>query len=92
MNFVDTYLKSKSLEALGALAGMITNVMRPVQGRPATPEVTDAESGVVFPAEPAVGDPEYWYTCVRAPFPVPASSEIEICDPAEGAAVCGVWG
>lgn len=81
---IDTYMKSKDKAALEALQSSVTNMIAPVQG---SAESQDEEGNTV----PAKGDPEYWYTCVRAVFPVPAFDGVELCDEAEGIAVCGVW-
>lgn len=87
---VDTYLKSTDEQALLDLLAFITNMMTPTQGRDAVPEGVD-ESGNVTPAIPAAGDPAYYYTCVRAPFPVPAFGGILPCSAEEGIPVVGVW-
>ena len=81
---IDTYMKSKDKAALEALQGSVTNMISPVKG---SAESLDEDGNTV----PAKGDPLYWYTCVRAVFPVPAFDGVEICDEAEGIAVVGVW-
>lgn len=82
--YIDTYLKSKDKASLETLQGSVINMIQPVQGR-ASSQNEDGSWN------PAFGDPEYWYTCVRAVFPVPAFDGVELCDEAEGVAVCGVW-
>ncbi len=89
--FVDTYLKSKNREALEALRGFITNMIDVRQGRSAIPSEGVEGDEAYVPAAPAVGDPQYFYTCVRALFPVPAFGEVEACDAGEGANVVGVF-
>lgn len=91
MNF-DTYLKSKNLESLQKLKTSALNVMTFTKGREAT-EATEAttDGDMEIPTQPAVGDPEYWYTCVRFPVPIGTSGDIEACTKEEGIAVCGEW-
>jgi hypothetical protein len=87
---IDTYLKAASREELIALRAFLRNVMEPVQGRAATEQTID-EDGNTIPAEGAVGDLEYFYTCVRASFPVPAFGGMSAVDEETGRALCGVW-
>ncbi|HAX90913.1 MAG TPA: hypothetical protein DCY07_01730 [Rhodospirillaceae bacterium] len=88
---IDTYLKSRNKAALEGLRPFLRNVMDVQQGRAAKPEGVD-EEGNIIPAQEAVGDPDYFYTCVRAVFPVPAFADVEVCAAEEGAAAVGVWG
>ncbi|MFA6280380.1 MAG: hypothetical protein WC612_06275 [Bdellovibrionales bacterium] len=78
-NFIDTYLKSKSREAMESLSGFVTTMIPVAQGIAATQEM------------PAAGDPDYFYTCVRSVFPIPPFGEVEACGAAEGEAVVGVF-
>lgn len=87
---IDTYLKSHNRDDILGLRAFLKNVMNPVQGRAATEETTDEEGNIV-PAQEAIGDPAYWYTCVRASFPVPIFGTIEACDEETGVALCGRW-
>ena len=89
---IDTYLASKDKDVLVAFCGFFVNSMTIAQGRAASPEVHDVESGTVFEAEAAKGDPDYFYTCIRAPFAVPACIGVEVVCAAVGKDVCGVWG
>lgn len=85
---IDTYLKSKNKEALAALNGSVINMLPIHQGQAV--QVVTGESGEET-ILPAVGDPEYFYTCVRAVFPIPAFGEVELSNEEEAAPVCGVW-
>ena len=38
-----------------------------------------------------VGDPEKFYACIRAPFPIQSSDGIIVVPAEEGASVVGVW-
>lgn len=78
----DIYFKAKNKASIETLRGYVINVIEPVQG---IAGYTDAEGNVV----PAVGDPDYWYTCVRVPFDISAHDGLESCDTEEGFAVCG---
>ena len=80
-NFVDTYLKSKNKQALEDLYAFVTNMVPVAQGQTA-----DVALGM-----PAKGDPEYFYTCVRAPFAVPAFGGVELSSEEEALPVCGAW-
>jgi len=57
---------------------------------------TDPESGMVVNV-PAAGDPTQWYVAVRSYVPPgaapidPTAYGLTACDPAESAAVLGVW-
>ncbi|MDD3182482.1 MAG: hypothetical protein PHD48_06755 [Alphaproteobacteria bacterium] len=73
---IDTYLKSKNKEALESLAASVTNVMPICQGN-AAQEGTD--------------ESDTYYTCVRAPFPIPAFDDVEVCSVEEGTPIIGVW-
>lgn len=85
---IDTYLKSKNKDALLELQASVTNMIPIAQGRSeSTVTLEDGSAETV----PACGDPEYFYTCVRAAFHVPAYDEVELCDEEEGKAVVGVW-
>lgn len=85
---IDTYLKSKNKAALLDLQASVTNMIPIAQGRSeSTVTLEDGSAETV----PACGDPDYFYTCVRAAFPVPAFGEVGLCDPVEGEAVVGVW-
>jgi len=86
---MDTYLKSKNLAPLKELGGFVVNMIEPMQGQSATQVVVMDEC--VIPAQPAKGDPAYWYTCVRAPFALLPYADIEACSEEEGRLVCGVW-
>lgn len=87
---ISTYLKSKDKAQLDALRGFVVNMVGPMCGRGPVPETVTAE-GVTLPAEPAKGNPEYYYACVLAPFPITPYGDIEACDTQEGIDVCGVW-
>ena len=85
---IDSYLKSKNKESLEALQASVVNMIPVGQGRAeSTITLEDGSTETI----PACGDPDYFYTCVRAVFPVPAFDDIELCDPVEGEAVVGVW-
>lgn len=85
---IDTYLKSKNRDALEAVCQSVVNSISIQQGRAETSYI-DEEGNTVD--VPAVGDPEYWYTCVRAAFPIQAFDGVEVCSVEEGSLVVGVW-
>jgi hypothetical protein len=80
----DTYLKSRNRQAFEGIRAFAVNVIGPVQG---TAQTLDDDGNTV----PAIGDPDYWYVCVRFFAPIGAAGEIEACAAQEGMAVCGVW-
>jgi hypothetical protein len=86
---IDTYLKSKNLAALEELRAFVINMIGPDKWSAATSEVVTADE--VIPAQPAKGDPDYCYVCIRAPFPIMPYGEIEACSVEDGKAACGVW-
>lgn len=43
------------------------------------------------PAQPQVGHPDYWYTCIRSDTAIELPSGIEPCSVEEGSSVVGVW-
>jgi hypothetical protein len=54
---------------------------------------TDSDTAQVVNV-PAAGDPTYWYAALRVSADVvfdPATFGMTVCDPAENAAVLGVW-
>lgn len=73
----DIYFKALDRAIIDNLRGFVINVIEPVKGQAATEET------------PAVGDPSYWYTCVRVPFDILAFDGLEVCTEEEGLAVCG---
>ena len=85
---INTYIKSKNREALEAVCQSVVNSIAIQKGRPAY-DTTD-EAGAVINI-PEAGDPEYWYTCVRAAFIIQPYDEVEACTDEEGSAVVGVW-
>ena len=87
-NFVDSYLKSKNPEALEGLRTFVANMLPIVQGIAATSYLNEEGETVNVPAK---GDPAYWYSCVRAPFPLPSFAEVELCTANEALPVCGGW-
>lgn len=85
---IDTYLKSRNKESLEVLSGSVINMLPIQQGRAEQTALDeDGNTGLL----PAVGDPEYFYTCVRAVFPVPAFGDVELSTEEEAAPLCGVW-
>lgn len=82
--YIDTYLKSKSKEALDALQTYMNLVIEVKQGRSAFID----ENGI---EHSAAGDSNYWYTCIRSIFSIPAIDQIEACSEDEGKSVVGVW-
>ncbi len=66
------------------------NVITPIQGRAAVEETTDIDGSTV-PAQPACGDPNKWYCCIRSQELITPPEGVEAVDPSEGASVCGVW-
>ncbi|MDX9690355.1 MAG: hypothetical protein EOM37_04825 [Proteobacteria bacterium] len=87
---IDTYLRAVSCDELLGLRAFLRNVMEPVKGREAVDETIDEEGNIV-PAQDAAGDPAFYYSCVRASFPVPAFGGLNLVDEETGQAVCGVW-
>ena len=82
--YVDTYIKGSILSDIQQFTAYFRNVIGPVAGRA---EYTD-EEGIVHPA---VGDPEMYYACVRAPFVLDMPNGIEAITLEEGSQVIGVW-
>lgn len=85
---MDTYLKSKNKDALAALVVEGTNALPICQGR-AAQNVVDEEGTAI--SIPPCGNSAFFYTCIRAPDPVAASDDVEVCSQEEAAPVCGVW-
>lgn len=88
---IDTYIASKDKATLIRFCGFFVNSVPVQKGRAASPEVIDAESGSVFVAEEAVGDPDTYYSCIRAPFELSAVDGIEVVSKETGQSVVGVW-
>lgn len=88
MSYLKTCLKSTSKAALEDALDDFRNVYDFVQGRASTSETID-EEGFVIPAQPAIGDPAYWYTFVLATFEIEAGSPIEYADEPTVTALCG---
>lgn len=101
VNHMDYYFSASTEEALiSALAepnpppvhrfqvGFQT-VVAPTRGRAAVEESQD-EFGNTIPAQPAIGDPDKWYCCIRSTEIITPPEGIEAVPPEVGAAVCGI--
>ena len=99
---VDTYIKAKSWAVMKAFlvteidGQLIPNVnfqhlITPMRGRAATAAVGIVGEADYVPAQPQVGHPDYWYTCIRSDTAIELPSGIEPCSVEEGSSVVGVW-
>jgi len=86
---IDTYFKSKEEAELRAFCEFFLHALPICRGRSAQP-ACECE-GITIEAQEAVGDPDYWYGCVRAPISITPSGAVEIAQAEEAAAVCGKW-
>ena len=84
----DTYFKAKDKKSLDELKAFFLNVLPVKKGAVAIEEATDKDGFITTGAQPAKGDPDMYYACVRLPS---AYKELEVCTEEEGAAVCGIW-
>lgn len=98
----DYYFAANSAEALIAalsppdpaprfrFQATFANVLDIKQGRAAVAEFTD-EDGNAIPAQPAIGDPNKFYTCIRSPEAITAPEGVEAVEPEIGIVVCGSY-
>lgn len=89
MPYIDTFVKSQSVEALETLCASNPNHIGPIKGRAAF-SVTEPDGTV--DQVPACGDPDYWYAVIRTEDSgVALPDAIEAATKAECVAVCGFW-
>jgi len=88
--FIDTYLCSSTLAVLSAFCADNSNVIGPRSGVAALAAQT-LEDGTIVSAQPAVGDPEKFYACLRAGVAIDPPEGVALCEIEEGSPVLGVW-
>lgn len=81
---IDTYIKSTDKAALETFCEGFQNAIGLNQGRASHTDEDGVEYG-------AIGDPAYWYTCIRSYAEITLPDGIELCDTQEGIDVCGLW-
>lgn len=86
----DTYLCSDNLESLMSFCAGFLDVIGPAPGRAAIEESVD-DSGLTVPAQPACGDPDKFYACIRSEVAIELHAGIEAADPSEAIPLVGVW-
>lgn len=86
----DYHFASTSLDVLTEFAQPYMDVLGPVRGRASVPSHVD-ENGVSVMEQPAIGDPNKFYCCIRSAEVVVPPEGIEAVDPAIGTAIYGVW-
>jgi hypothetical protein len=99
---MDTYIKAKSWAVMKAFLttevdGQLMpntnfqNIISPMKGRGAIAAVgVEGEENYV-PEQPARGDPEYWYTCIRSEEAVTLPLGLDAAAPEEAIPLIGVW-
>lgn len=99
---IDTYIKAKSwadmkaflvTEIDGQLMPNVNfkNIITPMKGREAMEAVGVEGDENYQPALPQVGDPEYWYTCIRSEEAVGLTTGVQEASPDEAIPLIGVW-
>lgn len=88
----NSYLKSTDYDILAGIAAGFINTLGPAQGT-AEYSYTDDEGTEI--TVPVVGDPTYWYLCLRNPIGTTIAVDIpegaETCTADEALPVLGVW-
>jgi hypothetical protein len=86
----DLYLASYDRDKLNLFCEGLLNVIGPMPGKASVDQIA-TDDGLILPSQPAMGNPNRFYVCIRGTLSLQPSEGIDIVDSEEGKAVLGSW-